>query len=120
MEEPTLSLSSDELSEVEKWLQSNKKDPYSVKFGYQIYQRDLNTLRKGNWLNDNIINCFVKLAQEEAELEGIKCFCFNSFFFKKLSSNGYSAVRRWTKNIDIFSYDRIVIPINTNNVRNRF
>lgn len=116
MEPLALCLSKNEISEVEEWFCSNRKDPYSVKFGYQICQRDLNTLREGSWLNDNIINCFVHLAQEEAEVEGIKIYCFNSFFFTKLRSNGYSSVRRWTKNVDIFSYNRIIIPINTNNV----
>lgn len=119
MEPLALSLTKNEISEVEGLLYSNSKDPYSVKFGYQIFQRDLNTLREGNWLNDNIINCFVHLAQEEAETQGIKSYCFNSFFYKKLSSNGYASVRRWTKNVDLFSYNRIIIPINTNNVKGR-
>lgn len=118
MEPPSFSLSNEEKSEVEKLLRLNRKDPYSEKFGYQIFQRDLDTLRDGNWLNDNIVNYFVHLAQEEAELEGIKSYCFNSFFFKKLSVNGYSSVRRWTKKVDIFSYIRILIPINTSNVKN--
>ena len=60
MEPLALSLTKNEISEVEGLLYSNSKDPYSVKFGYQIFQRDLNTLREGNWLNDNIINCFVR------------------------------------------------------------
>lgn len=38
-------------------------------------------------------------------------YTFNTFFFPKLRSSGYSAVRRWTKKVDIFSVDIILVPI---------
>ena len=36
---------------------------------------------------------------------------FNTFFYPKLRSNGYSSVRRWTKKIDIFSVDILLVPV---------
>ena len=36
---------------------------------------------------------------------------FNTFFFPKLRSAGYSAVRRWTKKMDIFSVDILLVPV---------
>jgi sentrin-specific protease 1 len=40
-----------------------------------------------------------------------KCYAFNTFFYPKIMSGGHSTVRRWTKKVDIFSYDYIIIPI---------
>lgn len=36
---------------------------------------------------------------------------FNTFFYPKLRSSGYSAVRRWTKKTDIFSVDILLVPV---------
>lgn len=36
---------------------------------------------------------------------------FNTFFYPKLRSSGYSAVRRWTKKTDIFSKDILLVPV---------
>ena len=47
---------------------------------------------------------------------GIDVHCFNSFFIKKLTEQGYKAVQRWTRKIDIFSKKRVIVPVNTNNV----
>lgn len=36
---------------------------------------------------------------------------FNTFFFTKLKTAGYQAVKRWTKKVDIFSVDLLLVPI---------
>merc|ERR1719510_1641346 len=35
----------------------------------------------------------------------------NTFFYPKLEKMGYSAVKRWTRKVDIFEYDLILVPI---------
>ncbi|KAG8951300.1 Smt3-specific protease [Tulasnella sp. 424] len=42
---------------------------------------------------------------------------FNTFFFQKLENEGYEKARlgKWTKSIDIFSKDIILIPVNLGN-----
>lgn len=41
-----------------------------------------------------------------------KVHCFNTFFFMKLSSSqGYDSVKRWTRRVNIFDQDILVIPI---------
>lgn len=40
-----------------------------------------------------------------------KVYAFNTFFYPKLVTNGHASLRRWTKKIDIFSYDIILIPV---------
>lgn len=44
---------------------------------------------------------------------------FNTYFYNKLIQGGkynYAGVRRWSKKFDVFSQDKIFIPINTHNV----
>ena len=36
---------------------------------------------------------------------------FKNIFFQKLTKQGHGGVKRWTRKIDIFAFDRIVIPI---------
>lgn len=36
---------------------------------------------------------------------------FNTFFYPKLRKSGYCAVRRWTKKMDIFSRDILLVPV---------
>lgn len=43
-----------------------------------------------------------------------KVYSMNTFFLKNLLEKGYSAVRRWTRKVDIFSYDVIPIPVHKN------
>jgi len=43
-----------------------------------------------------------------------KCHFFTTFFYEKLAGNeefNYRSVARWTKKIDVFSFDKIIIPI---------
>ena len=40
-----------------------------------------------------------------------KAHAMNTFFYPKLSSQGYKSVRRWTKRVDIFSKDIVFYPI---------
>lgn len=51
---------------------------------------------------------------------GLKVHVCNSLFFTKLCEknrvdDGYELVKRWTKNVDIFNFDLIIIPINEGN-----
>jgi sentrin-specific protease 1 len=37
--------------------------------------------------------------------------CFSTFFYPKVSRQGHSSVKRWTRKVDLFSLDRILFPI---------
>lgn len=41
----------------------------------------------------------------------LKVHAMNTFFLKSLLEKGYRGVQRWTRKIDIFSYDVIPIPV---------
>ena len=93
-------------------------------------------LGPAEWLNDEIINvCVSLMMQRDGRLRGTpkvpKCHIFNSFFYSKLYNRetrqyNYKDVRRWTlpkrlenagqKSASVLDVDRIIIPVNQNNV----
>ncbi|XP_043269144.1 sentrin-specific protease 1-like [Venturia canescens] len=94
-----------------KGIQCHKK-------GRQINEKDLQTLVEKNWVNDEVINIYLDMIMERGNLEQIqfeKVFCFNTFFFPRLHLNGEEAVRRWTKKVNIFKYDKVFFPIHLGN-----
>ncbi|XP_071229468.1 sentrin-specific protease 1-like [Salvelinus alpinus] len=81
-------------------------------FRLTITRKDLQTLSHLNWLNDEVINFYMNLLVERSKDPSLPTVhTFNTFFFPKLRSAGYSAVRRWTKKMDIFSMDVILVPV---------
>jgi len=59
-------------------------------------------------LDDKYINKYMDLITKRS---GNNVYVFDTFFFTALSEKGYSRVHRWTKNIDIFSKQKLMIPI---------
>ncbi|XP_076023269.1 sentrin-specific protease 1 [Genypterus blacodes] len=81
-------------------------------FGLSLTRKDLQTLSHLNWLNDEVINFYMNLLVERSKDAGLpSVHTYNTFFYPKLRSSGYSAVRRWTKKTDIFSVDILLIPV---------
>lgn len=85
-----------------------------------VEETDIERLDNGEFLNDNVISfCLRFLEEHHPELKD-KVHIFNTFFYTSLSTKqgkrafNYDAVKRWTKNIDIFSYPFIVVPVNVN------
>ncbi|NXT01552.1 SENP2 protease, partial [Jacana jacana] len=84
----------------------------SSAFKLKVTREDLQTLRNLCWLNDEVINFYMNLVIERNKKEGYPAVhAFSTFFFPKLYSGGYKAVARWTKNVDLFKYDIILVPI---------
>jgi sentrin-specific protease 1 len=75
----------------------------------------LSHLRNGCWLNDEVINFLMNLINERSKRPNqLKCHCFNTFFYAKLTQKNtyqFQNVSRWTKKIDLFSLDKVIIPI---------
>ena len=82
-------------------------------FGLEITRRDIQTLKGLNWLNDEIINFYMNLICERstANTGMIKCYAFSTFFYPKLLKDGYNSLRRWTKKVDLFAHNLVLIPI---------
>jgi sentrin-specific protease 1 len=82
-------------------------------FDINITRRDLQTLKGLNWLNDEVINFYMSLLCERSNSENsnLKTYAFTTFFYPKLIKDGYTSLRRWTRKVDIFAHDLILVPI---------
>ncbi|XP_075464968.1 sentrin-specific protease 2 isoform X4 [Ascaphus truei] len=90
----------------------NPDDILSIAFKLRITRQDFWTLRHQNWLNDEIINFYMSLLMERSKQNGFsKLHAFSTFFYPKLYSGGYQAVRRWTKKMHLFEMEIILVPI---------
>ncbi|XP_075055387.1 sentrin-specific protease 1 isoform X2 [Mixophyes fleayi] len=84
----------------------------SEEFRLTITRKDIMTLNSLNWLNDEIINFYMNLLMERSKRKGLpKVHAFNTFFFPKLKSAGYQTVKRWTKKVDVFAVDILLVPV---------
>eukprot|EP01060_Flectonema_neradi_P039278 TRINITY_DN858_c0_g3_i1.p1 TRINITY_DN858_c0_g3~~TRINITY_DN858_c0_g3_i1.p1 ORF type:complete len:320 (+),score=32.16 TRINITY_DN858_c0_g3_i1:107-1066(+) len=85
----------------------------------KLRRRDYSTLSGHNWVNDEVINAYLKLIIHRTNMMyGMQsAFAFGTHFFMKLihSECDFSAVSRWTKKVDIFSYTILVLPCNLTN-----
>ncbi|XP_007554936.1 sentrin-specific protease 5-like [Poecilia formosa] len=69
---------------------------------------DLLTLANEHWLNDQVMNMYGELIMESSNH---KVHFLNSFFHRQLMTKGYDGVRRWTKQVDLFSKTLLLVPI---------
>ena len=97
----------------------------AISMSHTVTRGHLRTLVPDVWLNDEIINFWLCVLVENhinTIGEPKKIHCFSSFFWTRLmegknklgSDSGYqyTNVRRWTRNMDIFALDVILVPIN--------
>ena len=41
----------------------------------------------------------------------LQVYATNTFFYPKLMQSGHSALKRWTRKVDIFAQDLMIIPV---------
>lgn len=106
--------------ELEPWHQSVMYPPTGPKRVAVDFQ-DIERLDEGEFLNDNLIGYALRRIEENMAPEHkSKVHFLNSFFFTALTiKNGrkafnYDAVKKWTKQKDLFDTPYIVVPINEN------
>lgn len=85
---------------------------------------DLDRLDEDEFLNDNLISFFMQYLETFMEKNRPdlykRTYFFNTYFFERLTKNmkgreiNFDAVSRWTKAIDIFNRDFVVVPVNEN------
>ncbi|RHZ54681.1 SUMO protease ULP2 [Aspergillus thermomutatus] len=89
----------------------------------EVDAQDLERLRDNEFLNDNLIGFYIRFLEDHLERNNKevskRVYFFNSYFFATLTNLprgkqgiNYEGVQKWTRNVDIFSYDYIVVPIN--------
>ncbi|KAH0622098.1 hypothetical protein JD844_024078 [Phrynosoma platyrhinos] len=104
--------------------------PPPAKGGISVTNEDLHCLNEGEFLNDVIIDFYLKylvlekLKQEDAD----RIHVFSSFFYKRLNQRErrnpqetsnltiqqkrHGRVKTWTRHVDIFEKDFIFVPLN--------
>ena len=94
---------------------------------FTITYSDFKTLYDNDWINDSLIDFFIKYEMDKAIYQKhlfkqTDIYAFNSFFFTKLMSGDefndeidyYGNIKRWLNKLDLMSYPNIIIPINEN------
>lgn len=84
---------------------------------------DLERLDEGEFLNDSLLSFYLRFLEHKLEEErpdlAKRVYFFNTFFYATLMSThkgrkgfNYEGVQKWTRNVDLFTFDYIVVPIN--------
>jgi Ulp1 family protease len=82
---------------------------------------DRDRLQEDIFLNDNLIAFYMRFLQDHLERTNKdaakRVYFFNSYFFATLTNAksgelNYKGVEKWTRGVDLFSYDYILVPIN--------
>ena len=84
---------------------------------------DLPRLDEGEFLNDNLVSFYMRYLEEELQKKdpnlAKRFYFFNSFFYDRLTTSqkgqkgiNYEGVQRWTKGVDLFGLDYVVVPVN--------
>lgn len=118
-----------------------EKEKYSVKYGLgdpwkkpltypnvgkkktTVEWSDLERLDEGEFLNDNLISFYLRYLEQRLEEErpelAKRVYFFNTYFFATLTNThkgrkrfNYEGVQKWTRYVDLFTYDYIIVPIN--------
>jgi len=88
-----------------------------------ITRSDISRLKEGCCFNDILVNFYLRHLEQECIPDSVKkrVHIFSSYFYEKLKKTNaesrddkitnYLEVSKWTKHIDIFSYDFLIIPI---------
>ncbi|XP_038840736.1 sentrin-specific protease 7-like isoform X1 [Salvelinus namaycush] len=103
--------------------------PLPSKGGITVTTEDLDCLDSGQFLNDVIIDFYLKylLLERAPGPLAERCHVFSSFFYKQLTRRDTSLeeeaaipardrrhqrVRTWTRHVDIFNKDYLFVPVN--------
>lgn len=104
--------------------------PPPAKGGIAINTEDYVCLGEDQFLNDAIIDFYLRYVTLEvlSETDKNRTHVFSSYFYKRLTSphaqagensptltaaaRRHARVQKWTKNVNIFEKDFIIIPIN--------
>ncbi|XP_043647726.1 sentrin-specific protease 1 [Drosophila teissieri] len=90
-----------------------------TKFKLDIHRSEIKILTEGAWLNDVIINFYMNLLAERSEKrpgQVPSVYAMNTFFVPRLLQSGFDGVKRWTRKVDLFSKDIILVPVHHSGV----
>jgi len=80
-------------------------------FNQSITRKDVNTLKDLTWLNDEVINFYFNLLMDRSKKCSPHIHVFSTFFYPRLLKVGHQGLARWTRKVDLFEMDVIMVPI---------
>lgn len=88
-----------------------------TKFNLNINRTSLRTLKGLNWVDDQVITFYMNLINERSRENSSlpRAYAFDVFFYEILQ-RGYEFVKKHTRNIDLFSFNIVLIPIHATSV----
>jgi len=79
-------------------------------FGIPLCMDDMTRLLQKNHLNDNIINIYLQSLSKKYP----GCYTHNSFFYQLSMKYTFAQISRWTKDVNLFTFNFILVPIHIN------
>jgi sentrin-specific protease 1 len=120
-------LTSDELKKYDVWTKTEEDEVVADKFNIVLRTTHMKCLRKGKWLNDEVINFFMQLLNERGKRQladiylpetcKLKYHCFPTWFAVHLSGTySYKSVRTWSRGakIKIMGLQKLLFPVHVN------
>lgn len=88
--------------------------PQTAPRGIRINRKDYKCLSNRKGINDVIVDFYLKYLHDEklTDDQRERSYTFSQFFYTRLAGSQHDQVARWTKNVNLFAKDYIVIPIN--------
>jgi len=77
----------------------------------EVRKSDLLCLEPNEYLNDTIIDFYLKYVFKELAIDNKRFHFYSSYFLNTYKRKGIKHVCKWTKNINIFDMDFLIFPI---------
>lgn len=79
----------------------------------QINREDYKCLSVNKCINDAIIDFYLKYLHEEklTDEQRNRTYIFSQFFYTRLAADGHAGVKKWSKNVNLYEKDFIIVPI---------
>lgn len=105
---------SPQMQKIIDWVQngSNDAEVLAVVNNNSVKRSEIRNLFDNGWLGDEIINIYMELLIERGKQpSNLRVHAMNSFFYAKLLKDGYAEVERWTRKVDVFAQDLLLVPV---------
>ncbi|KIJ41648.1 hypothetical protein M422DRAFT_48532 [Sphaerobolus stellatus SS14] len=93
---------------------ATRKIPHGTQSAVRFRQQELDRLEPREWFNDIVMDYGLSQALRRHQLSEsplCKLWVFSTFFYTKLTTNGYTSVATWSKRWDVFAQELIIIPV---------
>lgn len=76
-----------------------------------LHHHDIACLQADRMLNDELMNAYFHTLGHPTDESPLSALVLNSFFYGLLERGGHARVAKWTRDVDLFAYDYVLVPI---------